>query len=99
MRKTAYITARIEPKLKAQAGRVLAKVGVSTTDAITMFMRQVVLHGGLPFEVRVPNAETRKAIEELEDPARRAELKRYATTDEMFAEVWPKKRIRSKPAA
>jgi len=99
MRKTAYITARIEPKLKAQAGRVLAKVGVSTTDAITMFMRQVVLHDGLPFEVRVPNAETRKAIEELEDPVRRAKLKRYATTDEMFAEVWPKKRIRSKPAA
>jgi DNA-damage-inducible protein J len=45
---------------------VLAKVGVSTTDAITMFMRQVVLHDGLPFEVRVPNAETREAIEELE---------------------------------
>jgi DNA-damage-inducible protein J len=65
MGKTAYITARIEPKLKAQAGRVLAKVGVSTTDAITMFMRQVVLHEGLPFEVRVPNAETRKAIEEI----------------------------------
>jgi DNA-damage-inducible protein J len=66
MGKTAYITARIEPKLKAQAGRVLAKVGVSTTDAITMFMRQVVLHEGLPFEVRVPNAESRRAIEELE---------------------------------
>jgi DNA-damage-inducible protein J len=97
--KTAYITARIEPKLKAQAGRILAKVGVSTTDAITMFMRQVVLHDGLPFEVRVPNAETRKAIEELEDPVKRARLKRYATTDEMFAEVWPRKRIRSNPAA
>jgi DNA-damage-inducible protein J len=66
MSKTGYITARIEPKLKARAGRVLAKVGVSTTDAITMFLRQVVLRGGLPFEVRVPNSETRKAIEELE---------------------------------
>ena len=99
MGKTGYITARIEPKLKAQAGRILAKVGVSTTDAITMFMRQVVLHDGLPFEVRVPNAETRKAIEELEDPVKRARLKRYATTDEMFAEVWPRKRIRSNPAA
>ncbi len=66
MGKTGYITARVEPKLKARAGRVLAKVGVSTTDAITMFLRQVVLRGGLPFEVRIPNAETRKAIEELE---------------------------------
>jgi DNA-damage-inducible protein J len=66
MSKTGFITARIEPKLKARAGRVLAKVGVSTTDAITMFMRQVVLHDGLPFEVRVPNSKTGKAIEELE---------------------------------
>ncbi len=66
MSKTGYITARVEPKLKASAGRVLSKVGVSTSDAITMFLRQVVLQGGLPFEVRVPNAETKKAIEELE---------------------------------
>src|ERR1700681_958489 len=66
MTKTGYITARVEPKLKASAGKVLSKVGVSTSDAITMFLRQVVLQGGLPFEVRVPNAETRKAIDELE---------------------------------
>jgi DNA-damage-inducible protein J len=66
MGKTGYITARAEPKLKARSGRVLAKVGVSTTDAITMFLTQVVLKDGLPFDVRVPNAETRKAIGELE---------------------------------
>jgi DNA-damage-inducible protein J len=66
MGKTGYITARVEPKLKAKAGRVLARVGVSTTDAITMFLTQVVLKDGLPFDVRVPNAETRKAIAELE---------------------------------
>jgi DNA-damage-inducible protein J len=66
MAKTGYITARVEPKLKARAARVLARVGVSTTDAITMFLNQVVLHNGLPFDVRVPNAETRKAIDELD---------------------------------
>jgi DNA-damage-inducible protein J len=66
MGKTGYITARIEPKLKARAARVLANVGVSTTDAITMFLRQVVLRNGLPFDVRMPNAETKRAIEELE---------------------------------
>ena len=66
MSKTDYITARVEPKLKASAGRVLNKVGVSTSDAITMFLRQVVLQGGLPFEVRAPNAVTKRAIEELE---------------------------------
>jgi DNA-damage-inducible protein J len=66
MAKTGYITARVEPKLKARAARVLAKVGVSTTDAITMFLTQVVLRGGLPFEARAPSAETQAALAELE---------------------------------
>jgi DNA-damage-inducible protein J len=95
MGKTGYITARIEPKLK-RAARVLANVGVSTTDAITMFLRQVVLRNGLPFEVRVPNAETKKAIEELENPTKRSKLKRYATTDELFADVVLRKGNRAK---
>ena len=87
MSKTGYITARVDPRLKASAARVLSKLGVSTTDAITMFLRQVVLQGGLPFDVRVPNAETRKAIEELENPAKRTKLEKFATTDELFADI------------
>ena len=90
MGKTGYITARVEPKLKVRAGRVLAKAGVSTTEAITMFLTQIVLNDGLPFDMRVPNAQTRKAIEELENPVKRAKLKRYATTGEMLGDVLPK---------
>jgi DNA-damage-inducible protein J len=66
MSKTAYITARVEPTLKASAEGVLEEIGVSTTDAITIFLRQVVLQRGLPFDVRIPNSATRKAIEDLE---------------------------------
>jgi DNA-damage-inducible protein J len=84
MSKTGYITARVEPKLKASAGRVLSKVGVSTSDAITMFLQQVVLQGGLPFEVRVPNAKTKKAIEELEAGGGAAF---YGSTKEAFDKV------------
>ena len=91
MGKTGYITARVEPKLKARAARVLATVGVSTTDAITMFLRQVVLRNGIPFEVRVPNAETVRAIEELENSAARSKLKRHARTVELFADTVPRK--------
>ncbi len=90
MGKTGYITTRVAPKLKARAGRVLAKAGISTTEAITMFLTQVVLKDGLPFDLRVPNAQTRKAIEELENPVKRAKLKRYATIAEMFGDVLPK---------
>ena len=72
MSKSAFLTARIEPKLKQHASRVLEKVGVSTTDAITMFLRQVVLRGGLPFDVRMmPHSATGMANEELK--ARRRE--------------------------
>lgn len=66
MGKTATITARIEPELKRNAETVLEKLGVNTTDAVTMFLSQVVLLRGLPFEVRLPNATTRAAIIELE---------------------------------
>lgn len=66
MSKTEFIRARVEPRLKASAGRVLKRIGVSTTDAITMFLRQIVMRGGLPFEISTPNAQTRGAIAELE---------------------------------
>ena len=64
MSKTAMIRARMEPTLKVEAEAVLAQVGLSPTEAIRLFYRQVSLQGGLPFEVRIPNAETRAAIKD-----------------------------------
>lgn len=64
MPKDAYINARVDKTLKAKAERVLRHVGVTTTDAVTMLLHQIVLQKGLPFDVRVPNPETRKAIGE-----------------------------------
>ena len=66
MPKEAYINARVDKQLKARAEKVLAQVGISTTDAVTMLLHQIVLHRGLPFEVRIPNRETISAKEELE---------------------------------
>lgn len=66
MRKTAHINARVEQRLKNEAEKVLHHVGVRTSDAVTMFLQQVVLQGGLPFEVRQPTKNTRAAIAELE---------------------------------
>ena len=56
----------MDKKLKSDAEKVLRDVGVNTSDAVTMFFKQVVIQQGLPFEVRIPNKETRKAIAELE---------------------------------
>lgn len=59
------IRARMEPGLKREAKDVLAEVGLSPTEAIRLFYRQVSIHKGLPFEVRVPNAETRAAMSQI----------------------------------
>lgn len=66
MPKDATINARVDSRLKAKAEKVLAEVGISTSEAITMLLHQIVLRRGIPFDVRVPNAETRAAIAELE---------------------------------
>lgn len=67
MAKTGYVTARIEPKLKQEAESIFSALGVSTTEALTMFYRQVTMHKGLPFPVRIPNAETVAALKEARD--------------------------------
>jgi len=63
MPKTAVVRARIEPVLKKRAETILDDLGVSATQAITLFYKQVVLRGGLPFEVAMPNATTRRTFE------------------------------------
>ena len=62
MAKTEMIRARVEPELKSQAEEVFSELGLSATEAITLFYTQVTLHRGLPFAVRVPNAETIEAL-------------------------------------
>ena len=66
MPKDATINARVDGRLKAKAEKVLSQVGVSTTEAITMLLHQIVLRQGLPFEARIPNKETIAAMAELD---------------------------------
>ena len=54
MAKSATIYVRIEPELKEQAESILATLGISASNAITMFYKQIVLNNGLPFEVKLP---------------------------------------------
>ena len=83
MPKTAMIRARTEPELKRQAETVLRAIGLSQTDAINLFYRQIVLQHGLPFAVKIPNAETRDAIKEL----RSGGGETFETVDDLFAEL------------
>jgi DNA-damage-inducible protein J len=63
MRKTVMITARVDPDLKRETVKVLKGLGLTTTQAITLFFNQINLRKGLPFAVAMPNSETAKAIE------------------------------------
>ena len=54
MAKSASVYARIDPVLKEQAETILSTLGISTSNAIDMFFKQIVLKKGLPFEVRLP---------------------------------------------
>ena len=83
MAKTEMIRARVEPALKCQAEEVFSELGLSATEAITLFYTQVTLHRGLPFAVRVPNAETIEALRQ----ARGGEgLTEYADVEALKAE-------------
>lgn len=61
---TQMIHTRIDPTLKREAELVFSALGMNTTEAIRMFFAQVAMTQGIPFEVKIPNKETRKAIED-----------------------------------
>ena len=82
MAKTATIRARIEPELKWQAEELFAQLGLSVTQAITLFYRQVTLQKGLPFAVRIPNAETLEALRQARDGKG---LSEYSSLEELKA--------------
>lgn len=67
MQKSEVIHTRVAPALKHSVEAVLGKVGLSTSEAVTLFFHQIVLRDGLPFEVRVPNAVTRTVLAEASE--------------------------------
>lgn len=83
MSKTEMIRARVEPRVKRDAEEIFSTLGLSATEAITLFYKQVALCRGLPFEVRVPNAQTRKAIRQAQTGKG---LSRYHSVDDLMSE-------------
>ncbi len=61
------IRSRIEPQLKSDVDAIFKTLGLSTSEAISLFYAQVRLNQGLPFEVRIPNQQTLAAIKEAKN--------------------------------
>lgn len=66
-KKTAYVRARTEPKLKERAEAVFRHLGLTPSDAINLLYRQAALRGELPVELKLPNALTRAAIKDARE--------------------------------
>ena len=66
MNKTSTVRARIEPDLKNKAEKVFRDLGLTATQAITLFYKQVELRKGLPFDVVIPNETTRRTFSDTD---------------------------------
>lgn len=81
--KTTDVRSRIEPEIKERAAEVLASCGLNLSDAIRLFLRQVVAQEGLPFEIKTPNAVTRAAMNE----ARALKKQKFDSAEALFNDL------------
>ena len=66
MSKTAIIQARIEPALKTEVEKILREIGLTTTEAMTIFFNRIRLERGIPFDVKIPNDETLQVLKDTD---------------------------------
>ncbi len=87
MAKTDTLHIRIEPSVKKRAEETLNDLGLSITEAINVFLNQVILNDGIPFEVKKPkfNKETIQAIEDTKNGKNLS--KTFDSVNEMFEEL------------
>lgn len=74
---------RLDSDAKKQAYAIFEQVGLKPTQAINLFLKQVALRGGIPFDIKVPNADTLVAMDELES----GKGTRFKSKDELFEDL------------
>ena len=84
MSSSATVQVRVDEQTKAQAKKVLGALHLSMSEAICLFLRQVVLNRGIPFEVKIPNALTQETLEKAEQGI---DLHTASSVDELFQEL------------
>jgi DNA-damage-inducible protein J len=77
---------RVDDEVKTQATEALAAMGLSMSDAVRIFLKRVVNDQAFPLELKVPNAETRAAMEEARAMMKAREA-RFESTDALFDEL------------
>lgn len=84
MGKTASINFRVDEDTKAQARRVFDNLGMSFSQGIMLFLRQVILNQGIPFDLKIPNELTAKTLKMSEAGE---DLHTVSSVDELFKDL------------
>ena len=87
--KPKTINVRVDPKLKNDVSHLLEGLGLSVSDAINVYLRQIVLHNGIPFEIKQPryNAETEEAMNEVNEMIKMGNAKKYDSAAALFDDL------------
>ena len=84
----ATVTARVDENVKKEAETLFKKMGLNMSTAMNLFLKKCILEQGIPFELKVPNKETLKAMQETEDIlSDKIERKGYNSTEELFKDL------------
>lgn len=83
MAATTMVHVRVDNEVKEQATEALAAMGLSVSDAVRLFLNRVVAEQAMPIELKVPNVETRAAMEGSRAIIR-AHRARFATAEKLF---------------
>ncbi len=84
MPRTATIQARIDPEVKKDAQAILNKLNISMSEAISLYLTQVALQKGIPFEIKIPNELTAETLKKSENDN---ELHSVDSVDDLFQEL------------
>ena len=84
MAKTAVIQTRINPEIKAKAQKILNNLNMSMSEAISVYLTQITLHKGIPFEIKIPNDLTARILKDSEADK---ELHTVESPDDLFKEL------------
>lgn len=88
MSKTSSIHIRVEPQIKEKVEKILESLGMTSTEAINIYLRQIIINSGIPFEIKNPQFkdEMMDAIKEAEEMDKNPENYKSFETVEDFME-------------
>lgn len=88
--KTSMLHIRVKPDIKKEAEDILDNLGMTTTEAVNIYLKQIILNCGLPFKVRTPkfSDDLLEAIEEAEEMEKHPEnYKKFHSVKELMEDL------------